>query len=162
MLRDGAGALSQDGRGRVVQSLVETKRALPGKGEVTRSKRSDGNTSVRRICLQFVSLWPTTLPISEYSHSNTSRRRKTARSIGVNRSSNRKAIDKDSSTFMIPNGSVPGSVTIGSGSHSPTYSSRRTRAEDRKSTRLNSSHLVISYAVFCLKKKNKHNIIHCT
>src|SRR5256885_4218733 len=29
------------------------------------------------------------------------------------------------------------------------------RAElDRKSTRLNSSHLVISYAVFCLKKKN--------
>src|SRR3989454_8180826 len=31
--------------------------------------------------------------------------------------------------------------------------------EDRKSTRLNSSHLVISYAVFCLKKKKiKHNI----
>src|ERR1022692_977302 len=30
--------------------------------------------------------------------------------------------------------------------------------EDRKSTRLNSSHLVISYAVFCLKKKkNTHN-----
>src|SRR5256885_11078635 len=28
------------------------------------------------------------------------------------------------------------------------------RAGDRKSTRLNSSHLVISYAVFCLKKKN--------
>src|SRR5205814_7006430 len=27
---------------------------------------------------------------------------------------------------------------------------------DRKSTRLNSSHLGISYAVFCLKKKNKH------
>src|SRR5690606_5539011 len=28
-------------------------------------------------------------------------------------------------------------------------------AEDRKSTRLNSSHVKISYAVFCLKKKNK-------
>src|SRR5256885_7220990 len=28
---------------------------------------------------------------------------------------------------------------------------------DRKSTRLNSSHLVISYAVFCLKKKNLRN-----
>src|SRR5688500_19256005 len=27
------------------------------------------------------------------------------------------------------------------------------RTQDRKSTRLNSSHLVISYAVFCLKKK---------
>src|SRR6266850_5979292 len=32
-------------------------------------------------------------------------------------------------------------------------------ARDRKSTRLNSSHLVISYAVFCLKKKKK---IHTT
>src|SRR5256885_10069126 len=31
---------------------------------------------------------------------------------------------------------------------------------DRKSTRLNSSHLVISYAVFCLKKK--HNTTSCT
>src|SRR5438034_6847201 len=29
------------------------------------------------------------------------------------------------------------------------------RARDRKSTRLNSSHTVISYAVFCLKKKKK-------
>src|SRR5258708_24196850 len=29
--------------------------------------------------------------------------------------------------------------------------------EDRKSTRLNSSHQIISYAVFCLKKKNTHN-----
>src|SRR2546426_4935286 len=28
---------------------------------------------------------------------------------------------------------------------------------DRKSTRLNSSHLVISYAVFCLKKKKKND-----
>src|SRR5256885_11278580 len=31
----------------------------------------------------------------------------------------------------------------------------REAAQDRKSTRLNSSHLVISYAVFCLKKKKK-------
>src|SRR5256885_12823810 len=31
--------------------------------------------------------------------------------------------------------------------------------KDRKSTRLNSSHLVISYAVFCLKKK-KNNLSH--
>src|SRR2546426_6426692 len=49
------------------------------------------------------------------------------------------------------------------------------RSRDRKSTRLNSSHLVISYAVFCLKKKKKYvtrlsdvhhfarenHIIHC-
>src|SRR5688500_19689066 len=32
-------------------------------------------------------------------------------------------------------------------------------ARDRKSTRLNSSHLVISYAVFCLKKKRTDPII---
>src|SRR5690349_24220103 len=32
------------------------------------------------------------------------------------------------------------------------------RTEDRKSTRLNSSHVEISYAVFCLKKKKKKRI----
>src|SRR5438034_3301597 len=33
--------------------------------------------------------------------------------------------------------------------------------QDRKSTRLNSSHTVISYAVFCLKKKKKkHTLAH--
>src|SRR2546426_9185122 len=39
---------------------------------------------------------------------------------------------------------------------------RVVETRDRKSTRLNSSHLVISYAVFCLKKKKKnrrHNIL---
>src|SRR3712207_7239834 len=48
------------------------------------------------------------------------------------------------------------------GVHRPD-SSRRLRhlggthlASDRKSTRLNSSHANISYAVFCLKKKKKH------
>src|SRR6267143_5212772 len=33
---------------------------------------------------------------------------------------------------------------------------RRGHGRDRKSTRLNSSHSSISYAVFCLKKKKKH------
>src|SRR5690625_7255561 len=32
---------------------------------------------------------------------------------------------------------------------------------DRKSTRLNSSHVAISYAVFCLKKKKKNNKSEC-
>src|SRR5256885_6375350 len=41
-------------------------------------------------------------------------------------------------------------------SHTFPCTSRDHRAaRDRKSTRLNSSHLVISYAVFCLKKKKK-------
>src|SRR2546430_4191747 len=35
------------------------------------------------------------------------------------------------------------------------------RIRDRKSTRLNSSHSQISYAVFCLKKKKNENHKHC-
>src|ERR1039458_10642089 len=38
----------------------------------------------------------------------------------------------------------------------------RLRRPDRKSTRLNSSHLGISYAVFCLKKKNVITELHAT
>src|SRR5690625_7866829 len=37
---------------------------------------------------------------------------------------------------------------------------RSMTARDRKSTRLNSSHVAISYAVFCLKKKKKNNKRH--
>src|SRR2546426_7825491 len=37
------------------------------------------------------------------------------------------------------------------------HATARARRGDRKSTRLNSSHLVISYAVFCLKKKKKNS-----
>src|SRR6266446_7460276 len=39
--------------------------------------------------------------------------------------------------------------------------SDRPAARDRKSTRLNSSHLVISYAVFCLKKKKNKEKADC-
>src|SRR2546422_2880197 len=41
--------------------------------------------------------------------------------------------------------------------HFPSASADATGARDRKSTRLNSSHGYISYAVFCLKKKKTHN-----
>src|SRR5256885_10947282 len=44
---------------------------------------------------------------------------------------------------------VPRDVAVVAQHHPP-------RERDRKSTRLNSSHLVISYAVFCLKKKKKN------
>src|SRR2546422_4305233 len=48
-----------------------------------------------------------------------------------------------------------------SASSRPAVSSAR-RGADRKSTRLNSSHGYISYAVFCLKKKkNKHHLHAC-
>src|SRR5207253_11138395 len=36
------------------------------------------------------------------------------------------------------------------------FQNEPTDDRDRKSTRLNSSHVAISYAVFCLKKKKKH------
>src|SRR3712207_8677543 len=39
---------------------------------------------------------------------------------------------------------------------SPVFDSPDRLFKDRKSTRLNSSHANISYAVFCLKKKKKH------
>src|SRR5207245_10124324 len=39
---------------------------------------------------------------------------------------------------------------------SNSFSSSTTKPQDRKSTRLNSSHGSISYAVFCLKKKKKN------
>src|SRR5690625_5354057 len=49
------------------------------------------------------------------------------------------------------------------GTRTAARAAARTRAwsglgtrRDRKSTRLNSSHVAISYAVFCLKKKNEH------
>src|SRR2546426_8620838 len=52
--------------------------------------------------------------------------------------------------------------------HRPDVAAGRARAagkRDRKSTRLNSSHLVISYAVFCLKKKkiggSECRYMHC-
>src|SRR5207249_7292605 len=63
---------------------------------------------------------------------------------------------------------IPGRATV---SRSATESINRPTAAkrgDRKSTRLNSSHVSISYAVFCLKKKKKqkllyvvlHNLLH--
>src|SRR5437868_12355402 len=45
-------------------------------------------------------------------------------------------------------------ATIGSGIFVLTGTVAANEAGDRKSTRLNSSHVSISYAVFCLKKKN--------
>src|SRR2546426_9289479 len=53
---------------------------------------------------------------------------------------------------------VHGVGPAGGGGDRPLAAPRpRAAAGDRKSTRLNSSHLVISYAVFCLKKKKKQN-----
>src|SRR5207302_8746940 len=60
-------------------------------------------------------------------------------------------------------GSCPGRLGGIRGAYRPARARRHagpaaanaTKATDRKSTRLNSSHVKISYAVFCLKKKNR-------
>src|SRR5690242_21445283 len=45
------------------------------------------------------------------------------------------------------------------GDTAPAEIAVRDRGEDRKSTRLNSSHMSISYAVFCLKKKKIYLVL---
>src|SRR5688500_19610417 len=50
-------------------------------------------------------------------------------------------------------GSAPASAEPERARDRRAAATRSARHRDRKSTRLNSSHLVISYAVFCLKKK---------
>src|SRR5438034_3793019 len=66
---------------------------------------------------------------------------------------------------------LPGSGSVGDGTRAPltapaTFSllapAYGKKYGDRKSTRLNSSHTVISYAVFCLKKKKTHHFIKKT
>src|SRR5438034_2653580 len=47
-------------------------------------------------------------------------------------------------------------VDLIAGTMTDTRARRESVDLDRKSTRLNSSHTVISYAVFCLKKKKQH------
>src|SRR2546430_10191536 len=58
-----------------------------------------------------------------------------------------------------PPGAAATPAARGGGAHR-ARSRRRTvlRARDRKSTRLNSSHSQISYAVFCLKKKKTNEV----
>src|SRR5690606_41944571 len=52
---------------------------------------------------------------------------------------------------------APGPHTLVSRVTDATGAVQPTADEDRKSTRLNSSHVKISYAVFCLKKKKKRH-----
>src|SRR2546426_3927122 len=56
---------------------------------------------------------------------------------------------------LVDGDGVPHDMEIGVLGRSGEWKTHRI---DRKSTRLNSSHLVISYAVFCLKKKKTVNL----
>src|SRR5258708_22106837 len=67
-----------------------------------------------------------------------------------------------SPTLIVATGPFQGIVEEESAAETaiaPTISGEFSRStdKDRKSTRLNSSHQIISYAVFCLKKKKKAN-----
>src|SRR5258708_22193093 len=68
------------------------------------------------------------------------------------------AKDEDASLLIFgegPGSSTPVEPTVGKFSGLDPKAVVYTLPEDLKSTRLNSSHQIISYAVFCLKKKNK-------
>src|SRR2546426_9247481 len=60
--------------------------------------------------------------------------------------------------YAAPDGSVYFRVRRFSGYGKLSHRRLEDMEVDRKSTRLNSSHLVISYAVFCLKKKKDYTI----
>src|SRR5438552_7983884 len=55
-----------------------------------------------------------------------------------------------------PATALPRRASSGGGTRSGFPSTCTPSCRDRKSTRLNSSHQIISYAVFCLKKKKKN------
>src|SRR5690554_7794645 len=68
-----------------------------------------------------------------------------------------------------PNKIWPDDSKFGATAYSAYKADKKSRSEvvyvgakDRKSTRLNSSHVRISYAVFCLKKKNKKKTFNQT
>src|SRR5690554_7418924 len=83
----------------------------------------------------------------------------------------REKLPADIETGFVPNNSVNSASArrlpvVAALFHHPffyllfTYPYARKRRKDRKSTRLNSSHVRISYAVFCLKKK-KYQSLSC-
>src|SRR2546430_8821922 len=74
------------------------------------------------------------------------------------------------SGFLVNSGTTPGFAKLRSvelvgdelavpGQQRIRFRDSRQFFQDRKSTRLNSSHSQISYAVFCLKKKNKRTLL---
>src|SRR2546430_12093807 len=64
-----------------------------------------------------------------------------------------------SASFFVPS-HRRSPYTIPTHTHTTTTTTTTTTTPDRKSTRLNSSHSQISYAVFCLKKKNTVTLPH--
>src|SRR5207248_10573903 len=59
------------------------------------------------------------------------------------------------SAYVVATVAMPANAETRPAANAVLPSSRNASARDRKSTRLNSSHRTISYAVFCLKKKKE-------
>src|SRR5438876_6239343 len=66
---------------------------------------------------------------------------------------NRDTLTERQKDSILANSKIPNARAVGRAMNAADSMSARIR--DRKSTRLNSSHPSISYAVFCLKKKKK-------
>src|SRR5258708_28190739 len=62
-------------------------------------------------------------------------------------------------TTLFRSSSVPGYNFTFQDPTDPSGTTYDVRWADRKSTRLNSSHQIISYAVFCLKKKKNQHVV---
>src|SRR2546429_2141105 len=80
------------------------------------------------------------------------------------RSNARRAVE-EIAVLRLPANQGPGSDEVQRGIEIPLVAARALigrEAQDRKSTRLNSSHGYISYAVFCLKKKNTRRQRRCS
>src|SRR5256885_3976719 len=72
-------------------------------------------------------------------------------------------VDGDLTIYLIPSRIIAGRVAILLHTYTKYIvgsAAGLMARQDRKSTRLNSSHLVISYAVFCLKKKHTETHAH--
>src|SRR5439155_18126105 len=66
-------------------------------------------------------------------------------------------LDRAGFAYLEVSGGGVFDTAVRRGVESPWERIRALNDRDRKSTRLNSSHVAISYAVFCLKKKKKEN-----
>src|SRR5256885_9595943 len=72
-----------------------------------------------------------------------------------------KSIIESGAARSLPTGDLRTAAEMASGLLRKTLDAFARLDTDRKSTRLNSSHLVISYAVFCLKKKKDNTSCRC-
>src|SRR5256885_8661316 len=92
--------------------------------------------------------------VAKAAGSPSQKRRRERRTYQLERSSTRSAIARPARVVSKASRRSATTCAVPVDRDSAQRSSASLGATDRKSTRLNSSHLVISYAVFCLKKKN--------